>query len=395
MPDLALTGEGLTVQTLAEVIAELQAAFKDPTDGYGPDFSVAAESPQGQLTAIFGREIADLQQMLVAVVTVLDKENAEGIFLDFQASLVGVERDEATFSTVALELGGTPATLIGAGKLVRHDPTGTIWAIDADATIGGGGTIAATATCTTSGPNEATTSAVNWTIVTPVSGWDTVESTADAVAGTDADGDPEVRTEMDGAVATLGKATPSSANANAQQDVAGITHIRILNNPSGSVVDGVPAYGMEAVVLGGDDQDILDFIFGEWAGGTPYGGSTSGTVTDATGDEHTVAFSRPTDVELYLRVTLDTTGAEVTLPAGSDAAVKAAIVAEANTLTPGKDAVPVYLHNVVLDTIPAYSITDLTVEVSDDGATWQTTPWAIAVRELARFDSSRTTVNVT
>lgn len=385
---------GVTIETQAAILARLESNQRDPVDGFGPDWTIAPESPQGQFNALVSRELAEIQQAIKGTADAGDKRSAEGVSLDALADLVGYDRAEPISSLVPLLCSGDPATVIEAGKIVRHNPTNTLWDIVAEVTIGGGGTIAAQGRAQIPGPSEAVTG-TDWSIVTSVSGWDSVESTADAVPGQLEGTDPEVREGMDGAVQTLGQATPGAAEQNLQELVPAITSLTILNNPNHFVdADLVPAHAMEAVIEGGDDQDIGDAIFEIWAGGTQSSGNTEVTVEDQNGDEQLVYFTRPVDVELWLRITIGTTGAEVAVPAGADATVETAALALGLLYKPGQDAVPAFFEAAVHDTLPARSFTSIVAEVGDDGVAWQTTPWPITVRQKAKFDSARTTVIV-
>jgi DNA uptake protein ComE-like DNA-binding protein len=88
--------------------------------------------------------------------------------------------DVETISLVRLCLKGTEGTHIESGDMrVRHVPTGTVWAIAEDATIGADGTAQVMAE-TEAGLPIVVTGASDWSIETPTDGWNSVQSTGNS-----------------------------------------------------------------------------------------------------------------------------------------------------------------------------------------------------------------------
>lgn len=387
---------GLVSQTTAEIVAELEADFQSPDPvGFGPDFDVTEPEPAFFFIGIMARREASVQAGVIQVQDGRRKSAAVDSDLDNLAFLVGVTRDPATSSTVtSLRLGGTPATNLGAGRLVRHKPSDTQWSIPDGTIIGGGGTVDVVGTAVNPGPQLATTSAVNWEIVTAVSGWDTVESLADAVPGQLKGSNKDVRDDMDDELASAGRATVAAILANMQQNLTakGVTSVAVFHNPTGATVGTIGPYGVEVVLEGGSDADIGEELWLNVSAGTPTFGTESYVVTDANGDPQTMKFSRVTDLDLWIRVTLTTTDAEVALQVGAAQDVEDAVLAYGLTLDAGNDVIPDSLRNVVLDAIPDRSTTVTLIEISDDDITYQTVFWPVGSQQKAKFDSARTTV---
>ena len=77
-------------------------------------------------------------------------------------------------STVQLELGGTPGTVVPVGSLATHNPTGVQWSLNSNATIGASGIARSDATATSGTPTIKATP--DWSIHSRVPGWETVKS---------------------------------------------------------------------------------------------------------------------------------------------------------------------------------------------------------------------------
>ena len=70
--------------------------------------------------------------------------------------------------------------------------------------------------------------------------------------------------------------------------------------------DGLPPKSFEVVVEGGADQDIADTIFLHKPAGIETFGTTSLSVLDTQGFNHTVKLSRPTTLQMFVDVTVTT-----------------------------------------------------------------------------------------
>ena len=83
-----------------------------------------------------------------------------------------------------------------------------------------------------------------------------------------------------------------------------VTRVTVLENDTDATVDGVPAHGIEAIVLGGLDDDIAKVIFDTKASGTPTAGDVDVVVYDKQGFPRIIKFTRPTLISLYARISI-------------------------------------------------------------------------------------------
>jgi uncharacterized phage protein gp47/JayE len=242
----------------------------------------------------------------------------------------------AVASTITLELGGTPGTIIPAGQTVVLEDESTTWSLDAEVTIGGGGTIDGEFTYSETGPKLAV-AASDWTITTPVSGWDTADNAADAIPGRDEETDAEYRTRY---IESLNNDVISEV-----RQVEGVTSASLIEHQLGTPDSywGM-THWIEVLVVGGDDEAIATAIEATRSNGSNTMGTESVVLADAkyASGTVTIKFSRPTLVQCYATVTITKgegypSDASAAAIAARVTAIKDAIVDFFANLDPGED----------------------------------------------------------
>lgn len=225
-------------------------------------------------------------------------------------------------------------------------------------------------------------------IETPVSGWDSVTNANDITAGTDIETDAALRLRRLQTLANPGTSTGDAIRATILE-LDNVTSCRVYENIT-NVVDaaGRPPHSFETVVLDGTDQDIIDAIWDNKPLGIATYGGVSGTAVDSAGTSHTVYFSRPTEIDIYVIVNLTTNSS---YPAAGDAAVKAAIVEyAANNFSIGDDVITVSFFGDIYDIA---GITDIEVLIDTSPGPSSDANIVIGEDEIAAFDTANITVN--
>lgn len=223
-------------------------------------------------------------------------------------------------------------------------------------------------------------------IVNPVTGWDGADSLLDATLGRDEETDAAFRLRRIAALEGLGNATVEAIRG-ALLAVLGVTAVTVFPNDTDATVSGRPPHSFEALVQGGDDQDVFDEIFLNKAAGIAAHGSEAGSHTDSQGISHTIEFSRPTSIAIYLDLTLTVNS---DYPTDGDAQVEALVNAWGDGLGIGVDVVVFPYLVASFDSVPG--ITDVVVDIGKASSPSGDANIAIAETEVADFDSSRTTV---
>lgn len=388
----SLSAAGLTVLRVEDVRERLVAAIQASPE-WGPDTPVGPESPIGQIIDAQATEIGAAWELLQAVYDSQVPDAAEGVCLDNIASITLLRREDETYSTVTLTLSGVAATVIAAGKRVRV-ADGPIFALDDDATIGGGGTVTGVlATCTEAGANEASAGSVV-VIVDAVTGWTGVTNPADAVSGQDIETDELLRERREESLSLSGSSTDPAIRARlAALDC--VDAAVVISNRS-TVTD---SYGHEPHSMGiylwpdgggADDEEIADAIYGQC--GPPAGikmmGTETATVTDDQGYETTVAWYYASEYVVDWQITITT---EDDYPAGGDDLIKAAVVAYGATLSVGDDVLPDACEAAIWGAVAG--LRTCTASVREHGTmVWYTTPITIAMNQIATTAIGNVTV---
>jgi hypothetical protein len=159
-------------------------------------------------------------------------------------------------------------------------------------------------------------------------------------------------------------------------------------------IDGLPPKSIEAIELGGDDQALFDTILATKDAGIESHGNTVGSSNDSAGFPHVVKFTRPTEKLVWIE--LDLIKDVGRYPLDGDAQCKQAILdwhTSANGYTFGKDAT-VWGISTSLYKVPGV-LKVSGVRLGFAPAPVGTADLPIAIREIARFDSSRITISST
>jgi hypothetical protein len=199
------------------------------------------------------------------------------------------------------------------------------------------------ATATVTGPIAAPAASLT-TIVTPVTGWNNAWNPAAAVLGSNVETDSAYRLRRDNELGAEGLAYLNAIRAAVLEVDAGtanaVTACTVFENYTDGTVDGIPPHAVECLVEGGLNLDVATAIFNTiGAGIQPFGqtNTVTETITDSAGNPHTVQFSRPTAVPVYvtIHVTVDPSSPNFNTTDGGVATITNQIVTWGNALGAG------------------------------------------------------------
>lgn len=159
--------------------------------------------------------------------------------------------------------------------------------------------------------------------------------------------------------------------------LADTTRVSVRQNVTDVEVDGIPAHGLEANVVGGLDEDIAEIIFNTIASGTPTSGNVENIVYDTQGYPHPVNFNRPDMVDVWVRVRISSReDAPIT---GNIPAMQQATLQYVNSLKIGVDVSRTPIFGIF--GVGGFDIDE--ISLSYDGDTWVETNLVIELREYA------------
>ncbi|AUC26149.1 baseplate J/gp47 family protein [Klebsiella pneumoniae] len=359
-----VTAEGISAPDYQTVLDTITGYFQQI---YGSDAYLEPDSKDGQMVALVALAIHDANNTAISVYRSFSPATALGDALTSNVKINGITRRAATNSTVDLLLTGTVGTTITNGSV--RDTNSVVWNLPATVVIGSDGTVVATATCANSGAVAAVAGSVNG-INTPTRGWASVTNPLAATVGVAAETDAELRVRQSQSVA-LASLTPFDAVDGAIANVEGVTRHKLYENDTDTTdANGLPPHSIAAIVEGGDATVIANSIRGvKGQGVTPFG-STVIVVPDKYGNPHPVGFSRPVDVPIYVKITIEPlTG--YTSQVGEE--IKAAVSAYINSLAIGASVLlsrvysPANLGVVSGGNARYYDITELLIGTSAGG----------------------------
>lgn len=163
-----------------------------------------------QLVAATSREVEDIGNQLMNLLTLFDLLQAEGDDLDEIAKVASPNkispRRGATRATVPLTLGGTPGTVLPAGVQVAAGSY--VFSTISELTIGGGGTINGSGQAANPGSDYNVGSGTVTRIVSTIAGLNTVTNAAAASGGEDRETDDDFRQRIVDYMRSLVTTTP-------------------------------------------------------------------------------------------------------------------------------------------------------------------------------------------
>lgn len=449
MTTYGLTAGGFVRPDFTTIRGELEEDFRAELGI--PDL-VLQGGKWGRIIDVVASREDKLWQALQGVYDSRTPKGALGVPLDDLCSITGTVREVATKGTVTLRVVGTTGSSVPMGFTAAVTGTGTRWLV----TTGGAvATVPAWVTLTpyalgavvTKGSNvyEATTGGTSgasgpsgtgssiadgtvvWRflgagtgkvdlpaeaeetgplpasagtitdIITPVAGVSAVTNPEDAVMGRAREDDPTLRIRREDELRGPGTGAPDAIRARLIK-VDDVTAVTIFEN-TGDVTDGdgLPPHSLEAVVQGGVNADIALALWRAKPAGIYTHGTVSEVVQDAAGHNQTVRFTRPSELAIYVSLTVEKGVAWPSDQADEDtlvADIKASVASYNDTLSLGERVIRNFIFGLarvagdeVIADIPVLTLGTAPSPVG-------TTNIQPAARELARLDTSRVVVTL-
>lgn len=359
------TADGMTIQTYQEIYDELVAAYQGI---YGADINTDPDSPDGQRIGVEAKARLDLQSFALYVYNQLDADLSSGEFLNKMIKWAGISRQPASRSQVDMTITVDRDLTLPSGYTIGDD-LGQSW-------------ITTAATAVVTGANTVTMVASDFgaiaadagTITEPtdvIIGVVSVTNPAAAVVGSDEETDADVRIRRNRSLANPNTSTTGGLFT-ALGNLAGVTELKIYENDTDTydATLDLNANTLWVIINGGVTADIIETYAKNKTGGTPVKGSVTGTYIETLYQpdltpyyiHHDTAFDRPTDVPLYITLTVESiSGAAV-----DTAAIKTALEAVNFSIAQVANASSLYT--------PVYSVSDdfvaTLLEISRDDITY-------------------------
>ena len=361
-----------------EVAQDWVEAFKEQGR---PDLNTDPETPQGQIIDSQTAAIHQKDVELAFLAQQFNPQTASGRWQDALAKIYFINRKPAINSTCVCTLTGINGTTVTAGALIRSSYDQTLWSLNEDVTIGSDGTTTAAFTCQSEGAIQAGAATLTQ-IVTTVPGWDAVTNATAAEVGQLVESQAAFEARRYQSVALNGRSTTTAVYARVAE-VNNVIAAYVTDNKTNvnKTIDGytLSPHSIYVAVIGGADDDIAEAIYNSVSAGCDYNGNTTVNVTDPnTGAVEAVTFMRPTQLPLYVKVTIQDDG---NLLDGYESIVQRAVYnnfygLDASTTISGEAILRVIMNTDLyasrfLPSILNAGISQLLrVEISSDNSTW-------------------------
>jgi len=233
-----------------------------------------------------------------------------------------------------------------------------------------------------------------------ISGVDFATNLQNGIIGRDVESDSELRRDVINKPIVQSKTAEAIESALKDTNkIQGVTYVKVVNTKIGTKMINEQPYdivAIEAVVFGGNNNDVAQVIFDTQAEPAYTTGNTSGIATDDNGIQHTIRFTRPVNQYIWVEVELEEES-EGSLPLNYVDIVKTAIMKYADTLNIGDDVNIAYLSNYIINDL--IGLKNIHIELAATNNTSDTPTYAasgidIAEKEIAIFSDVRINVSL-
>lgn len=241
--------------------------------------------------------------------------------------------------------------------------------------------------CEEYGEIEPLLNSVNY-INTNYDGWFSVSNESETYVGRDYETASEVRQRYASAVFRNSIGMKESIKA-ALLELQDVTNVTIYENRTDETVDGLKPHSFQAIVFGGDEEAIARTILNVAPLGIDTNGDICVRIEDSEGAEQDVCFSRPHEVQIYVKVIIKEYNEEI-LPGDAIDKIKNIVVEQIGKLSMGNDVIYQRLLGPIYSGVDGISYIECSV--SKDGQAYKQENISIERNELAVTKLANVTV---
>ncbi|MEY4507970.1 MAG: hypothetical protein RLZZ450_92 [Pseudomonadota bacterium] len=382
-----LTTAGLETKSLDEINTELDDGIHADVS---PTLNLSATAPIGEYKGVTASQLAQLWEAMQSLWASWDPSQATGAALDRLGALTGTRRRAATKSKVLMTLGLSAGTYAAQSLIVSKVGDSTArFSNDVGVTTAGGTVTGVAFTAESTGPTQAAAGTLTVVANNP-GGFNSATNPSDALVGSLAESNAAYRNRRDLELAKKGSTTADAIRADllSALNTRGeplFDFVSVIENDTDNVVDGRNPHSFETLVVTAADDVIIGaaILAVKPVGIRAYGLTDSVDVLDSQGNPHTIGWTFPDDVLIYI-------SAQVNYIAGKyvgDDVVKQALVDWGETeLSVGYDVLVAKLTQLIMD---LGGVQDTYVTIDDAPGPTANANFVIGSRELARIALER------
>lgn len=386
--DWGLTDAGFRRPTYAELLDAFEHKAREL---FGGEANLTVRSPLGIFLRIYAWALNLLFSTLEDVYNSRFVDTAVGSSLYNLGRAIGLRLLGAQKAVGYLTFTGDDGVDVPEGYLAETITGFQYITLKAGTILDGSVTLPASAV--EAGPDSNTAENTITIITNPKSGVSAVKNEKAFEGGRNTETDAEFRERYYLSVDFAGGVNIDAIVAEIYEGVEAVIAVTGEENDTDEQnASGLPPHSIEIIAYGGLDEDVAKAIFRRKAAGIQTYGNTTVAVVSSAGTTHNINFSRPTPVNVWIKITgLQTASA---FPLDGIEKVKANLVdfIGSNTkggLAIGQDVICVALPTEVLK-VPG--VVDFDLQISSDGVTYGYDNITVAAREKAVTSESKVTV---
>ncbi len=398
-----LTDSGFSTKPLDVILSDMETA---QLAGISPSLDVQPTSPTGVQNGIVAKAVSEVWELAGALYNGMDPDGAVGDQLTNLSLITGTLREAATKTQVVgctLSLNNTFADA-PVGTMIAN-VAGNSLAQFTNKTLvqypGGSPPQPVTVDFQAVSPGPVACPDHTLTVITSaLTGWISITNPTAGVLGSNIQSDPSLRIlrneELQAAGSTSAAAIRSDVLAQMQPPTVSAPTLScgvLYNDTDITDINGLYPHSIEVIAYApgstsDDDVALCTLILDDKAAGiqTYSGNGTYKQIIDSQGNTIDVFYTRPTDVPIYVDITV--------VPAdvgyAGDTAVADALAAFIATLLPGDDVIAERLKAAAFNAVGVVDITAFTLGTAPSPG--GTTNLAMTIRQLATLDSGDVTV---
>jgi len=357
---MTLDVNGFNRPSYDEIVSGMEQKAKELL---GDDIDTSALSVLGKFLRITAYDISEVYNDLEATYYARFPNTTSGISLDRLCVFAGITRNPATYARHEITVTGTAGTTIGAGGLLVGNEDNLTFYNESEFTIDSGGTAQEVIVAATEAGSIGNVDSIT-TIINPVTGVTGITYEGLEEQGKDIESDYDLRKRFSQAVSGAGSCNVDAIRGYISR-ISGIESVVIVENDSNQTDSGGrPAHSFEVYVYGeADEQEIAEAIFLK----KPLGITTVSTATgdnaitknviDKGGYTHVIHFSKVSEIEIYINVTIKT---NITYTQDGATAIKNKLVAYVNSLGVGASVVTSAMYSHVFEVTGVTEVVSIT-----------------------------------
>ena len=294
---MQVTENKIIIDDILEIKEKLENGFKEI---YGSDLNLSSSTPDGQMIGLFSECLDEVGKCLTFIVQMLDPYLATGEWLDQRVAYAGLLRKHETPSFVdSVVFHGNAGVVIPSATILVFKTE--LWKTDYKITLGANGSAVTSITSIDGGATELVENSELKT-QNIIIGLDRVIVNGKVIQG-------EEEGEGDLLIRFL---SSHSINNNDDREgleaylmsLRGVKQVKVLENYTNTTDEnGVLPHTLNAIVLGGDKEEIATAILKKKIGGCGIQGKEVVEV-DFLGQKRSVYFDRPTKISPKIKLRL-------------------------------------------------------------------------------------------